>query len=121
MTDFSDIPEIADVIPDRETLDGSKVSIESILNVPLVFTGWEIRPSKHKKPGNEQCLTLQFERNGQHYIVFTGSNVLISQIEAYEAARDKEKPRMFKATIRKIDNFYKFGRSEIGNSNENRR
>lgn len=113
MTDYTDIPEIADVIPDRETLDGTKVSIDSILNVPLVFTGWEIRPSKHKKPGNEQCLTLQFERNGQHHIVFTGSNVLISQIEAYEAARDKTKPRMFKAVIRKIDNFYKFGRSEV--------
>ena len=112
MTDFADIPEFADVIPDRETLDGTKVCIDNILNVPLVFTGWEIRPSKHKKPGNEQCLTLQFVRDGQHHIVFTGSNVLISQIEAYDAARDKSKPRMFKAVIQKIDKFYKFGRSE---------
>ena len=111
MTDYSDIPEIADVIPDRETLDGTKVSIDSILNMPLVFTGWRIDASKHKKPGNEQCLTLQFIQNGQRHIVFTGSNVLISQIEAFDAARDKSKPRMFKAVIQKIDKFYKFCRS----------
>ena len=112
MTDFSDIPEIADVIPDRETLDGSKVKIDSILNVPLIFTGWRIEESKHKKQGNDQCLTLQFILNGERHIVFTGSNVLISQIEAFDAVRDKEKPRKFKAVIRKIDNFYKFCRSE---------
>jgi len=112
MTDYADIPEIADVIPDRETLDGSKVNIDSILNMPLVFTGWRIDESKHKKPGNERVLTLQFIQGEQKHIIFTGSNVLISQIEAFEAVRDKSMPRMFKATIHKIDKFYKFGRTE---------
>ena len=112
MTDYADIPEIADVIPDRETLDGSKVNIDSILNMPLVFTGWRIDESKHKKPGNERVLTLQFIQVEQKHIIFTGSNVLISQIEAFEAVRDKTKQKMFRATIRKIEKFYKFCRSD---------
>lgn len=112
MTDYADIPEIADVIPDRETLDGSKVNIDSILNMPLVFTGWRIDESKHKKPGNERVLTLQFIQGEQKHIIFTGSNVLISQVEAFEAVRDKTKPKMFLATIRKIEKFYKFCRSD---------
>ena len=40
-----DIPEIADMIPERETLDGSKAKIDSIINVPLIFTGWRINES----------------------------------------------------------------------------
>jgi len=112
MPDYSDIPEIADVIPDRETLDGSKVSIDRIVNMPLVFTGWRIDESKHKKPGNERVLTLQFVQDGIKHIIFTGSNVLISQIEAFEEVRDKNKPKMFRATIRKIEKFYKFCRSD---------
>ena len=31
--------------------------------------------------------------------------------QAFDAARDKSKPRMFKAVIQKIDKFYKFCRS----------
>lgn len=107
-----DIPEIADMIPERETLDGSKAKIDSIINVPLIFTGWRINESKHKKHGSEQCLTLQFLKDGEKHVVFTGSNVLISQIEDFEAVRDKTQPKRFKAVIRKIDNYYKFCRSE---------
>ncbi len=110
MVDMSKIPEITDVIPDRETLDGTKVPIESILNVPLVFTGWEIRPSKHRKDGAENCLTLQFIQDGKKHITFTGSNVLINQIEAFDAVCGDK--RIFKAAIRKIDRFYKFCRTE---------
>ena len=110
MSDFDNIPEIADVILDRETLDGTKVPIDSILNVPLIFTGWDIRPSKHKKDGAESCLTLQFIQDGRKHITFTGSNVLIQQIEAFEAVCGDK--RVFKAAIRKIDKFFKFCRTE---------
>ena len=103
-----DIPEICDFLPERELLDGDKVKIDSILNTPLVFTGWAIRPSKHKKSGAEDCLTLQFEKDGKRHVIFTGSTVLIDQITKYEQARDKTKPRKFRAVIKKIDNFYVF-------------
>lgn len=35
-----DIPEFADVVQDRNVLDGDKIPIEQIFNIPLVFTGW---------------------------------------------------------------------------------
>ena len=34
------IPELVDLVPEHNTLEGSKVKIDSILNLPLTFTGW---------------------------------------------------------------------------------
>jgi hypothetical protein len=42
MTDYADIPDVSDIIPDYEVLDGDKVNIETVLNVPIVVTGWII-------------------------------------------------------------------------------
>ena len=101
------IPSITDLVPDRDVLNGDKVRIESVLNLPLVVTGWEITRSKVKK--DEQCLKLQFELNGELHVCFTGSTVLISQIEAIEKELEKRNlPRKFRASIRKIGKFFKF-------------
>lgn len=108
---MDDIPEFADVVPDRECLDGDKMPLESIINLPLVFIGWEIAKSKYREEGHDQRLTLQFIYNNQHRVCFTGSNVLIEQIQAFDAVRDKSKPKAFRAVIRKIDRFYKFCRT----------
>lgn len=106
------IPSISELLPDREILDGEKVRIESILNVPLVFTGWEIKKSKVKNA--EMCLKLQFELDGERRVCFTGSNVLIDQIRSVEAELTKRNlPRKFRATIRKIGNFFKFCNDEV--------
>lgn len=108
-----EIPEFADIVPDRGTLDGAKIPIDEILNVPVVFTNWEISKSKYSKDGKEsQRLTLQFIWQGEHRILFTGSTVLIEQIRQYEELRDQNRPKMFRATIRRIDQFYKFCRSD---------
>ena len=106
------IPELVDIVPDRNTLDGSKVKIDSVLNLPLTFTGWEIRESKHKKDGADKCLTLQFELNGMKHVLFTGSNVLIEQVNMFTASLPPVAPRVFRAKIVKIGNYYKFGRTE---------
>ena len=106
-----EIPELADIVPSHAALDGSKVKIDSILNLPLVFTGWSVRDSKHKKDGSTHCLTLQFEHDGEKHVVFTGSNVLLEQVQSFESAIG-DKPKIFKAKIVKIGNFYKFCRSD---------
>ncbi len=109
----SAIPEFADIVPDTENLEGDKMPIDDILNIPLIFTGWEIKNSKFRDRGNDsQCLTLQFLFNGEPRIAFTGSGVLIEQIEKFEKALKPGQPRKFRATIRKIQKFYKFCRSE---------
>ena len=99
------IPSVTDLVPDRDVLNGDKVRIESVLNLPLVVTGWEITRSKVKK--DEQCLKLQFELNGELHVCFTGSTVLISQIEAIEMELEKRNlPRKFWASIRQIGKFF---------------
>lgn len=107
-----EIPELADIVPSHCVLDGSKVRIDTILNIPLVFTGWAVRESKHKKDGSTHCLTLQFEQDGTKHVVFTGSNVLLEQVQSFETAIGPSKPKAFKAKIVKIGNFYKFARTE---------
>ncbi len=106
------VPEFADVVPDTGNLEGDKMPIDEILNLPLVFTGWEIKQSKFKDGGNGRCLTLQFILNGVPRIAFTGSGVLIEQLEKFEATLKPDQPRRFKAMIRKIQRFYKFCRSD---------
>ena len=82
--------------------EGIKVKIEAILNQEIFITGYKIKKSKYKKGGMEQCLTVQFEINADKKIFFTGSNVLIDQLEKY----GHEIP--FMATVKKIDRYYTF-------------
>lgn len=94
MKRFSDFAE-------EQTLDGDKVKLDDVLNKEIVVTGYVITKSKYKSSG-DMCLKLQFEVDGARYILFTGSNVLINQIERYH----DEIP--FITTIKKVDKFYTF-------------
>ena len=78
-------------------LEGNKVKIDSMLNQEVLVTGYNIKRSKYIKEDNDKCLTIQFEINDVKKIIFTGSNVLIEQIEKYK----NEIP--FIAIIKKID------------------
>jgi len=92
-SDFADEPEL---------LEGDKVKIQDILNKEILITGHKIRESKFEKSNNSKCLTLQFDTNDEKHILFTGSSVLIDQIEKYKG----EIP--FLTTIKKIDKYYTF-------------
>jgi hypothetical protein len=92
---FSDFAKGPDI------LDGEKVRIESILNQEIEIIGHRIADSKYSKNTSGKCLTLQFKRpNGDRRVVFTGSDVLISQMAQYA----EEIP--FLATVKKIDRYY---------------
>ena len=108
MTDGEDIPVLASIAKHTSLLEGPKVSISEILNIPLVFTGWEFGSSNFEKDGRRsERLTLQFELNGQKRIVFTSSEVLIEQHRSFLEAMPGAKK--FRATIKRIDNkFLKF-------------
>ena len=104
-----DIPCIADFANNHTILEGKKVKISDIVNIPLVFTGWKISAShfKDKNSRSMKCLTLQFDKDGDKCIIFTSSSVLIQQITDFE--KQSPNSKKFKATIRHIDNrFYKF-------------
>lgn len=91
-SDFAEEPNI---------LDGDKVRIDSILNQEICIIGYRVANSKYTKNNSGKCLTLQFEnQNGDRRVLFTGSDVLIHQMNRY----GDEIP--FYATIKKIDRYY---------------
>ena len=91
MKRFSDFAE------EHKPLEGDKVKIDSILNQEIEVIRYSIKQSKYKE---KDYLTLQFKINGNLNIVFTGSGVLINQLEKYET----ELP--FTAAIKKINKYY---------------
>ena len=81
-------------------LDGDKTKIDDVLNKEIEIIGYSIKNSRFSKNKNGEYLTLQINLNGEKYIIFTGSDVLIEQIKKYQ----NEIP--FLATIRKINKYY---------------
>ncbi len=80
-------------------LDGDKIRIDDILNKELIITGYKIKESKYPKSG-PKCLTLQVVLDDKKYVLFTGSVVLLEQMEKYQDHLP------FIATIQKIDRYY---------------
>lgn len=83
-------------------MEGDKLTIANILNKEIVIMNYRIKNSKYSKSNSERCLSLQLELNKEKFVVFTGSNVLIEQIEKYK----DEIP--FLTTIIKIDKYFTF-------------
>jgi hypothetical protein len=97
MKKFSDFAEV-------KALDGEKLRLDDVLNKPIAVTGQRITGSRYSKNESGKYLTLQFHfpNENETKILFTGSDVLISQIEDYK----EEIP--FEATIKKINRYYTF-------------
>ena len=90
----------SDFAKNSNAITGEKVKIDDVIGKEIVVTQYKISDSKYKV--GTKLLTLQFTLNTEERIVFTGSNVLIEQIEKYKT----EIP--FIATIKKVDKFYTF-------------
>lgn len=73
------------------------MSIDSVLNKEIVILGFKKGSSKFK---DGDYITIQFELDGDHKILFTGSEVIRDQIEKYQSHIP------FVATIQKIDRYY---------------
>ncbi len=94
------IKRFADFADEKESLDGIKTRIDDVLNTEIEIIGYRVSASKYPKNSSGKYLTIQFVQNGARHIVFTGSDVLISQMEKYAA----EIP--FYAMIKKVDRYY---------------
>lgn len=107
------IPDISDIIPDFEVLDGDKTEIETILNVPIVVTGWIIGPSKHKE--GEDYLRFQFVREGEtkRFVCMGGYTVLMDQLREIEAVLDdRHLQHRFRAVVKKVGRAFKFCKTD---------
>ena len=83
---------------DKLPMPGKKRRLEEILNKEIVIVDFRI--SKSTKRENSDCLQIQFIDSGEVYVLFTGSVVLIDQIQAI---KDK---LPLKTTVVKIDKYY---------------
>ena len=93
------IKRFSDFAEDDRPLAGEKVKIDSILNQEIVITGYRVTESKFKN-NSPKCLMVQFTKGEAQHVFFTGSSVLINQLEKY----GDEIP--FIATVRKIERYY---------------
>lgn len=81
-------------------LDGDKIKIDDVLNKEVQIINYSIKESKYSKNNSGKYLTLQVIYNDEKCVIFTGSDVLIDQIEKY----NHEIP--FLSTIRKINRYF---------------
>lgn|SRR3990167_3436363 len=87
---------------DEKILDGDKIKIDDILNEEIVIYNYRVRESRYSKNESGKYLTLQISMKGNmgKKVVFTGSDVLIEQMERYGSNLP------FEAVIRKINRYY---------------
>lgn len=91
--------KFSDFATDDTAITGDKLKLEDILGKEIVVKGYKVTDSKYN---NGKLLTLQFDLEEKEYIIFTGSSVLMKQIEKYK----DEMP--FATTIEKVNKFYTF-------------
>lgn len=92
--------KFSDFAKDQLPMPGQKKRLDEILNKKITVVDYKLRRSKHRDGG--ECLQLQFVMDDEVFILFTGSGVLIHQIET---CADK---MPFECTISKVDRYYSF-------------
>lgn len=63
----------------QSRLSGDKIEIKDILGIETIITAFRIGPSKQDI--GKRCLTLQIEYQDVKRIIFTGSEVLMKELE----------------------------------------
>lgn len=95
-------------IPATKALTGDKVKMTDILGRPIVVTGYNVTKSKRN---DGECLKMQFHYVDEDslHVVFTGSQILIEQIQQ-AAAEIKELGQEFKleTTVHSNTGYYTF-------------
>ena len=85
---------------DEKSLEGEKLKLDDILNKEILIKDFDLKKSAYSKNETGLYLTLQFEVEGETNILFTGSDVLIRQLQKYK----QQLP--FYATLKKIKRYY---------------
>lgn len=98
--DVNCLDSFARVAADKLPMPGVKKRLDEILNKKIIILDYRI--SKSSKRENSECLQIQFLLDGDVFILFTGSVVLIDQIKSI-------KDRLpLNTTVVKIDKYYSF-------------
>jgi len=95
---MAEYPRFSDFAEESKSFEGDKKKIEDILNKEILIIDFKIKDSKQRQ--NSLYATIQFRIDDNTFIVFSGSTVLINQLEKY-----KENLPFF-TIIKKIDKYY---------------
>lgn len=83
---------------DDSFFSGSKLKIDALLGQEILIKSFKVEKSKYGE--DRKVLTIQYMIGEETHISFTGSSVLIDQLEKYK----QELP--FSAIVEKVDKFY---------------
>lgn len=93
-------PKFSEFAKEQLPMPGDKKRLDEILGKQITVVDYRLRKSKHRD--GSQCLQLQFILDGKVFVLFTGSTVLINQIE-------KSTDQIpFDCVISKVDRYYSF-------------
>jgi len=81
-TTTTTVKKFSDFAKEERPLEGDKIKMADVLNKPIMILGYRLTESKF--PTSAGCLALQVEVEGKKHVIFTGSKVLINQIQKYE-------------------------------------
>ncbi len=98
--DRDSCPKFSVFARDKLPMPGDKKFMNDILNREITITDFRISGSK-KRNGTD-CLQLQFLMDDAVCVVFTGSSVLIDQIQS------SKENIPFRTTVVKRDKYYSF-------------
>lgn len=93
-------PRFSDFADESKSFEGDKKKIYEILDQDILVLDYAVKDSKQRR--GSQYATIQFRLKDVNYIVFSGSAVLIEQLEKYKDNIP------FYAQIKKIDKYYTF-------------
>lgn len=97
---ITEYPRFSDFADESKSFEGDKKKIDEILNEEILIMDFKIKDSKQRS--GTQYVTIQFKLGDINYITFTGSKVLIEQLNKYKDNIP------FNTTIKKIDRYYTF-------------
>ena len=77
--------KFSDFASEERRLEGAKEKIDNLLNKEIQIITFTIGKSKYSKNNSGKYATVQYRENDNSpHIFFTGSDVLISQLEKYK-------------------------------------
>ena len=97
---MAEYPRFSDFAEETKVFDGDKKKIEDILNQEILVLDFKVKNSKKRQ--DSLYATIHFKMNDINHIVFTGSSILISQLEKYKDNLP------FYTVLKKIDRYYTF-------------
>ena len=107
-----DVPELIDCIQqsDERHVEGVKMKINAILNIPLVFLDWTFEKSKFKDAKSDEFIRIHFMHGGSLCYIETASGVImwtrLDCLRRFQA----ESGRLKRLSVTKPDHTLSFSR-----------